>query len=168
MHWDQSTARGYIRADQSEKNLFIPFVVNKFYRMYAKNKTHQQWTKTQVHIVKIWPNTRPRRFCVYFCLYGPLNCISFHKFSRQLSVFWLCYFGLISALLILSTICIYVFMKDSFSPDIISSGWLGSKHQLTKLTTQNITVINPNQSARQWCNQLYRAHIWTGTHQQWT
>ena len=21
--------------------------------------------------------------CVYFCLYGPFNCISFHKFSRQ-------------------------------------------------------------------------------------
>ena len=25
--------------------------------------------------------------CVYFCLYGPFNCISFRKFSRQLSVF---------------------------------------------------------------------------------
>ena len=23
--------------------------------------------------------------CVYFCLYCPFNCISFHKFSRQLS-----------------------------------------------------------------------------------
>ena len=22
--------------------------------------------------------------CVYFCLYGPFNCISFYKFSRQL------------------------------------------------------------------------------------
>ena len=30
-------------------------------------------------------------FCswVYFCLYGPFNCTSFHKFSRHLSVFWL-------------------------------------------------------------------------------
>ena len=25
--------------------------------------------------------------CVCFCLYGPFNCISFHKFSRQLSAF---------------------------------------------------------------------------------
>ena len=42
--------------------------------------------------------------CGYFCLYCPLNCISFHKFSRQLSGFWLCSSGLISALLALSTI----------------------------------------------------------------
>ena len=29
-------------------------------------------------------------FCsyVYFCPYGPFNCISFHKFSQQLSVFF--------------------------------------------------------------------------------
>ena len=38
---------------------------------------------------------------VFFCLYGPFNCISFHKFSRQLSVFSLCSFSLISALLVL-------------------------------------------------------------------
>ena len=37
--------------------------------------------------------------CVCFCLYGPFNCISFHKFSRQLSAFSLCSSGLISALL---------------------------------------------------------------------
>ena len=37
--------------------------------------------------------------------------------------------GLISALLVLSTI--YLFMKVSFSPDVIPSGWLGSKRQLT-------------------------------------
>ena len=65
--------------------------------------------------------------CVYFCLYGPFNCISFHKFSRQLSVFSLCSSGLISALLVLSTI--FLFMKVSFCPDIIPSGSLGSKHQ---------------------------------------
>ena len=39
-----------------------------------------------------------------FCIYGPFNCLSFHKFSRQLSVFSLCSSGLISALLVLSTI----------------------------------------------------------------
>ena len=54
---------------------------------------------------------------------------SFHKFSRQLSVFSLCFCGLSSALFALSTI--YLFMKVSFCPDIIPSGWLGSKHQLT-------------------------------------
>ena len=80
-------------------------------------------------------------FCsrVYVCLYDPFNCISFHKFSRQLSAFWLCSSGLLSALLVFLTICL--FMKVSFSPDIIPSGcfspdvilcgWLGSKHQLT-------------------------------------
>ena len=67
--------------------------------------------------------------CVCFCLYGPFNCISFHTFSSQLSVFLLCSSGLIFALLVLSTICL--FMKVSFSPNIIPNGWLGSKHQLT-------------------------------------
>ena len=66
---------------------------------------------------------------VYFCLYGPFNCISFQKFSQQLSAFSLCSSDLISALLVLSTI--YLFMKVSFSPDIILCGWLGLKHELT-------------------------------------
>ena len=44
----------------------------------------------------------------------------FHKFSRQLSAFSLCSSGLISALLVLSTR--YLFMKISFSSDIILSG----------------------------------------------
>ena len=30
--------------------------------------------------------------CVYFCLYGPFNCISFYKFSRQLFAFSLLFF----------------------------------------------------------------------------
>ena len=67
--------------------------------------------------------------CVYFCLYDPFKCISFHKSSRQLSTFSLCSSGLISALLVLSTT--YLFMKVSFSPGMILCGWLGSKHQLT-------------------------------------
>ena len=73
-------------------------------------------------------------FCsrVYLCLYGPFNCISFHKLSRQLFVFSLCSCGLISALLVLSTM--FLCMKVPCSPDIISSGWLGSKHKLTLLT----------------------------------
>ena len=46
--------------------------------------------------------------CVCLCLYRPFNCISFHKFSRQLSALSLCSSGFISALLVLSTIYIYL------------------------------------------------------------
>ena len=56
------------------------------------------------------------RSCACFCLYGPFNCISFHRFSRQLCAFSLCSSGLISALLVLSTV--YLFAKVSFSPDV--------------------------------------------------
>ena len=35
--------------------------------------------------------------CIYFCLYGPFNCISFLKSSRQFSAFSLFSSGLISA-----------------------------------------------------------------------
>ena len=78
---------------------------------------------------------------VCFCIYGPFNYISFHKFSRQFSVFSLSSSGLISALLVLSTI--YLFMKVSFSPDIIHSGWLGSEHQLTKQLTLYAYLFKP-------------------------
>ena len=67
--------------------------------------------------------------CVCFCLYGPFNNVSFHKFSWQLFTFSLCSSGLNSALLVLSTI--YLFIKVSSSPDIILCGWLGLKHQPT-------------------------------------
>ena len=67
--------------------------------------------------------------CDYFCLYGPFNCISFHKFSRRLSAFSLCSSDLISAVLVLSTL--YLFIEVPFSPDVILRGWLGLKHQLT-------------------------------------
>ena len=46
---------------------------------------------------------------VYFCLYGPFNCVSFHKFSRQFSAFSSFSSGLISTLFVLSTI--YLFLK---------------------------------------------------------
>ena len=42
---------------------------------------------------------------------------------------WLHSSGHISALLVLSTV--YLFMKVSLSPDITPNGWLGLKHQLT-------------------------------------
>ena len=51
--------------------------------------------------------------------------------APQLTAFSLLSSGLISALLVLSTI--YLFMKTSLSPDIILCGWLGLQHQLTKI-----------------------------------
>ena len=77
--------------------------------------------------------------CVYFCLYGPFNCISFHKFSQRLSAFSLCFSGLISALLVLSTT--YLFVKVSLSPDIIICGWLGLKHQTTTITAPSCLSV---------------------------
>ena len=76
---------------------------------------------------------------MYFCLYGPFNCISFYTFSWQLYVFSLCSCGLSSALLVLSTI--YLFRKVSCSPDIIPCGWLGSKHQLTNFFPRIVGII---------------------------
>ena len=55
----------------------------------------------------------------------------FHSInSPDNSVFSLCSSNPFSALLVLSTT--YLFMKVSFSPQIIPSGWLGSKHQFAK------------------------------------
>ena len=34
--------------------------------------------------------------CVFLCLYGPFNCILCHTFSRQLAVFSLCFFPVLS------------------------------------------------------------------------
>ena len=70
--------------------------------------------------------------CLILSLSWPFNCISFHKFSRQLSVFSLCSFGLISCL-------IGPFMKAFLSLDIIPSGWMGSKHQWTVFRFRGVT-----------------------------
>ena len=80
-----------------------------------------------VYIFDITQASLPTPFSsvlVYFCLQGPFDCTSFQKFSRQLSH---CSSNLISALLVLST-TLYLFMKVSFSPDIILCGCLGLKH----------------------------------------
>ena len=77
--------------------------------------------------------------CVCFCLYGPFNCISFYKFSRQLSAFSLCSSGFISALLVLSTV--YLFKKVSLGPDIVLCGWLGLKHQLSLSPQKSRTKV---------------------------
>ena len=75
-------------------------------------------------------------FC-FFCLflYMPLSTVFYSINSLDKSPFsYSVLSGLISALLVLSTIFLYLslFMKFSFSPDIIPSGWLGSKHLLIK------------------------------------
>ena len=81
-------------------------------------------------------------FCSWarFCLYGPFKGISFHKFSRQLFALSLCSSSLMSALLVLSTICL--FMKVSLIPDMILCGWLGLKHELTNHKTDLCNVHN--------------------------
>ena len=61
-----------------------------------------------------------------------LSTVFYSINSSENSVFSLSSSVLISVLLVLSTI--YLFLEVSFRPGIIPSGWLGSKHQLTKLT----------------------------------
>ena len=58
--------------------------------------------------------------CVCFCLEGPFNFTSFLKFSGQIFPLSLCSSGPISALLVFSTMCL--FMKVSFSPDTYLCG----------------------------------------------
>ena len=79
--------------------------------------------------VYVWLINQPRLSTPFYFALASIRSLwpfqlyfLFHQFSRQVSVFSLCSSGLISALLVLSTI--YLFMKVSFSPDIISSGWL--------------------------------------------
>ena len=95
--------------------------------------------------------------CDYFCLYVPLNFTSFHKSSCQLSIFQLCSSSLTSALLVLLTI--YLFMKVSFNPDIIPSGQLGSKHQLTIMLV--MSVCYP--FARNWPHLIDFLYVRLGT-----
>ena len=93
--------------------------------------------KAEKHSFGMWhikrtdkPTELARSFLFYSCvcvrLYGPVNCISFHKFSRQLPAFSRCSAGHISAILVLSTT--YLFMKVSPSPDVILCS---SPHGLT-------------------------------------
>ena len=66
----------------------------------------------KLYVLDINQPSLPTPFTLFLCLflsYGPFTCISFHKFSRQPSVFSLCSPSLISALLVLSTI--YLFLK---------------------------------------------------------
>ena len=65
-----------------------------------------------VYVFDINQPSLPTPFTLFlwlFLSYGPFTCISFHKFSRKLSTFSISSFGLNSALLVLSTI--YLFMS---------------------------------------------------------
>ena len=76
---------------------------------------------------------------VSISVYGSINCTLFHEFSRQLSDFWLCSSCLIFVLFVLSSI--YHFVRVSFIADIIHSGWLGSKHQLTNKLSKSVSYV---------------------------
>ena len=78
-------------------------------------------------------------FCVWFCLYGPFNCVSFHKFSPQLSAFSLFYSSLISALLVLSIL--HLFMKVSFSHGLVS--WCFEPSQPQRIKSGLNTYFTP-------------------------
>ena len=60
--------------------------------------------------------------CVSFCYNGPVDCISFYKFSRQLSTFSLCSSGFISALLVLSTIGLFVSLLQPWNNPLWLTG----------------------------------------------
>ena len=74
---------------------------------------------TLVHSVLVSISVFVAFSIVFYSTNSPDNSPLFH-----------CSSGLISAFLVLSTICLL--MKVSFSPDIILCGWLGLKRQLTK------------------------------------
>ena len=61
--------------------------------------------------------------CVYVCLYGPFNSISFHTFSRHLCICSLCSSGLISTILVLSTTYISLcLLQPKYNPKRLN--WL--------------------------------------------
>ena len=80
--------------------LFLVFLLNCW------SFSNQTWLV--VHHHKLESHVRK-----FGCSYGPFTCISFHKFSRQCSVFSLWSPHLISALLALSTI--YLFLTVSLN-----------------------------------------------------
>ena len=103
-------------------------------------------------------------FCsrTYFCLYGPSTV--FHSINPpDNSPFSDCSSCLISALLVFPTL--QLFVKVFFSPDMIHSGWMGSKHQLTNKQTKLawksvhsliiIIISSINENKRCWAFQWY-------------
>ena len=129
-HWTSkdSVQNRQVHRDTAHKEYFL-FLFQSFQSLFALSVLVGSPSRGGDVTVYVWhrPPELAHSFlffsCVCFCLYGPFNCISFHKFSRQLSAFLLCSSGLISALLVRWTV--YLFLKVSFSPDIILRGRLG-------------------------------------------
>ena len=61
--------------------------------------------------------------CIWFCLYGPFNCILFLKFSRRLPSFSLCSSRLIFALLVFSTISLAESLLQPWYNPLWSTGF---------------------------------------------
>ena len=71
----------------------------------------------KVYVLDINQPSLPTPFTLFLRLFlsnGPLTCISFHKFFRQLYVFSLCSPSLISASLVLSTIYLFLSLLKWF------------------------------------------------------
>ena len=76
--------------------------------------------------------------CVCFCLYGRFNYISFHTFSRRLSAFSLCSSGVISAVLVLSTIqLIYISLWKSPSAPPLPPQWGATDAEIKVISSEN-------------------------------
>ena len=69
--------------------------------------------------------------CVYFCLYGLFNCISFHLILPTTLLFLTLFFR--SYFCLIGPFNHFFYIKVSVSADIILCGWLGLKHQQTNL-----------------------------------
>ena len=80
--------------------------------------------------------------CVCFCLYGPFTWISFHKFSRQLSAFSLCSSGLISAVLVLSTISLYKSLPQPWYNPLWLTGRKAPTNQPSNPTSKHFFFEN--------------------------
>ena len=61
-------------------------------------------------------------FCVCFCLYVPFNCISFHKFSRQLSVFLLIFRSYLCLIGPFNYMCLYESLHQPWYNSLCSTG----------------------------------------------
>ena len=95
----------------------------------------------KVYVLDINQPSLPTPFTLFlrlFLSYGPFTYISFHKFSRQLSVLSFCSPNLISASLVLSTI--YIFLKVSLNGP--RSGELRTQKLKSHLVrTQSLNVL---------------------------
>ena len=92
---------------------------------------------------------------VFMALSTVFHSISFPNnslFSDSVLLSYLC-------LLVLSTL--YLFLKVSYSPDIIPSGWLGSKHQLTNFFCLSplTSVVNTAEQTQKFQSNLLGNHL---------